>query len=263
MKNNSNGTKEWSIESANFISGCEHDCKYCYSKAIAIYHNRKTKDNWKNEKLNANKLTKKWKLRDEGRIMVPSSHDITPQHLEETKQVLENILSPGNQVLIVSKPHFECIKSICDDFHKYKEKILFRFTIGSSNNETLKFWEPEAPLFEERLASLKYAFEAGYETSISCEPMLDNDIGEVIDIVRPYVTHSIWLGKMNQMKNRLELNTIITNELKEKANHLYAWQSDEEIKELYERYKSDKLIKWKAEIKKVVGLRIGEIGSDE
>jgi DNA repair photolyase len=49
MKNNSKGTKEWSTESANFISGCKNNCSYCFSRATAIYNKRKTQDNWKEE----------------------------------------------------------------------------------------------------------------------------------------------------------------------------------------------------------------------
>jgi hypothetical protein len=65
------------------------------------------------------------------------------------------------------------------------------------------------------------------------------------------------------MKQRLEMNTTITDELKEKANQLYSRQSDEGIKSLYDRYKNDPLIRWKGDIKTVVGLPIGKIGSDE
>jgi DNA repair photolyase len=166
-------------------------------------------------------------------------------------------------VLIVSKPHLESIKTICDEFTDYRNKMLFRFTIGSADNRILKFWEPGAPSFEERLSALKYAYEAGYATSVSCEPMLDNNIGGVIDAVRTYTTHSIWLGKMNKMKWRLQMNTLITDELKEKANQLYCWQSDKEVRALYDRYKNDPLIRWKGDIKTVVGLPIGKIGSDE
>ena len=263
MKNISSGTKEWSIASANFITGCEHNCLYCYSRATATYYNRKTQDNWKEETLRPKDLNKGWRFREGGRVMFPTSHDITPQHLPESIQFLKNILLPGNQVLIVSKPHPECIKAICNEFVNYKDKILFRFSIGSADNDVLKFWEPGAPTFEERLSALKYAYKAGYETSISCEPMLDNNICDVIDKLRQYVTDSIWLGKMNKMKRRLEINTLITDELKEKANQLYSWQSDKEIINLYQKYKSDPLIKWKAEIKKVVGLTIGKIGSNE
>lgn len=228
-----------------------------------IEHKKKTQDNWKEEIVRSKDLNKKWRLVEGGRVMFPSSHDITPVHLKESIQFLRNILSPGSEVLIVSKPHLECIKAICDEFNAYKEKILFRFTIGSVNNETLRFWEPGAPSFDERMSSLKYAYDAGYQTSISCEPMLDNKIGKVIDILRPYVTHSIWLGKMIDTKDRLTLNTELTQELKDRANQLYAWQSDDEIKALYEIYKNDSLIRWKSDIKEIVGIPLGEIGSDE
>jgi len=263
MKNFLSGTKEWSVKNANFITGCKNDCKYCFSKAIIIHYNKKTQETWKEETVRQKDINRKWKLYGNGRVMFPSSHDITPAHLDDSIKFLQNILLPGNEVMIVSKPHLECIKKICDSFTDYKDKILFRFTIGSVNNDTLKFWEPGAPSFEERLASLMYAFDTGYQTSISAEPMLDNKIGEVINAVRPYVTHSIWLGKMNEMKSRLEKNTEITKELKVKANQIYTWQSDYNIKDLYEIYKNDPLIRWKAEIKKIVGIPIGEIGSDE
>jgi len=263
MKNNSKGTKEWSVSSANFISGCKNDCKYCYSKALAIRSKRKTRDNWKEEVIRTKDLNKKWKRIEGGRIMFPSSHDITPQHLPESIQFLKNILQPGNEVLIVSKPHLECIKAICDEFIDYKDKILFRFTIGSSMSSILEFWEPGAPSYEERVDALKYACRAGFETSVSCEPMLDDWIMEVVDIVRPYVTHSIWLGKMIQIKERLLLNNELTAELRTRANEIDRWQSDFAIKNLYDRYKFDRLIRWKGDIKTVVGLPIGNIGSDE
>lgn len=263
MKNNSNGTKEWSVKSANFITGCSNNCKYCFSRAMAIRTKRKTQDNWKEELVRQKDLNKNWKLVEGGRVMFPSSHDITPDHLQESIQFLLNILTPGNAVLLVSKPHLECIKAICDEFFEFKEKILFRYTIGSADDEVHKFWEPGAPSFDERIASLKYAYDTGYQTSISCEPMLDNKIGVVISAVKPYVTHSIWLGTMNNMEWRLPTNSELTQELKDKANQLYDWQSDDNINALYDKFKNNSLIRWKNEIKKIVGLPIGEIGSDE
>lgn len=230
---------------------------------MAIRTKRKTQDNWKEEIVRTGDLNKNWECVGGGRIMFPSSHDITPTHLQDSIRFLRNILIPGNKVLIVSKPNLECIKAICDNFEDQKVQILFRFTIGSAKDETLKFWEPGASSFNERMAALEYAYEAGYETSISCEPMLDDKIRDVISAVRPYVTDSIWLGKMNEMKKRLTLNTELTQELKDKANQLYAWQSDDQIRSLYEIYKGDSLIRWKADIKKVVGIPLGQIGCDE
>lgn len=263
MKNNSKGANQWKVESRNFITGCPHDCLYCYSKASALYKKTKARESWKQETVNFDQLNKKQSRVRKGRVMVPSTHDISPTHLQESIHFIRNILVAGNEILIVSKPHLECIVAICNEFVEYKEKILFRFTIGSVNNETLRFWEPGAPSFDERMDSLKYAYDAGYQTSISCEPMLDNKIDDVIAAVRPFVTHSVWLGTMNKMEWRLTTNNELTKEFKDKANQLYAWQSDDEIIALYDRFKNDSLIRWKNEIKVIVGLPIGKIGSDE
>lgn len=263
MYKNTKGANQWKVKSCNFITGCPHDCLYCYSKASALYKKIKTRESWKQETLIFDQLNQKQSRVRKGRVMFPSLHDISPAHLPESIQFIRNILVAGNEILIVSKPHLECIKAICEEFVDYKDKILFRFTIGSANDEILKFWEPGAPSFDERIASLKYAYDTGYQTSISCEPMLDNKIGEVISAVKPYVTHSIWLGTMNNMEWRLPTNSELTQELKDKANQLYAWQSDDNIKALYDKFKNNSLIRWKNEIKKIVGLPIGEIGSDE
>lgn len=249
------GTREWAARTENCLNGCSHDCKYCYAKATAVRFGRNTPQNWKNETLKPDILKKEF-LKCKGRIMFPSAHDITPAHLDDCMIYLEHMLRPGKQLTIVSKPHLDCVKAICAEFPDYKDKILFRFTIGSSDSNTLKFWEPNAPDFADRLDSLKYAFSEGYQTSVSCEPMLDNNVGDVIDQVSPFVTDSVWLGKMNQLSTRLSMNGEKDPATIQKAKQLEQWQSDENIKQLYSEYRDNPLVKWKDSIKKVVGLRI-------
>jgi len=249
------GTREWAEANANFIDGCIHDCKYCYSKEMAIRFGRKTAKNWKEEEVRSNFHLINYKRLD-GRIMFPSTHDISPLHLENSLTFLGKILQSGNKVLIVSKPHLLCIKAICNQFSKYKHEILFRFTIGSSDTETLNFWEPGAPSYEERLQSLIYAYQNDFQTSISCEPMLDNKIDNVITDVLPYVTDAVWLGKANFLLRRMKMNGITDSKSILKAKQLLEWQSDEQIEELYERYADNPFIKWKESIKKVVDLEI-------
>ncbi len=245
------GTHEWASKNANFIDGCAHDCKYCYSKEMGIRFNRFTADKWKLEKVRVKDLIKKFK-KIEGNIMFPSAHDIHPEHLTENINFLNNLLSAGNNVLIVTKPHLECIKTICDTFKNYKNNILFRFTIGSANSETLKFWEPGAPDFTERFEALKYAYNNGYQTSLSCEPMLDNNIDKLIKLTSAFITDSIWLGKANFLLRRLKLNGIFDPASMKRAEELLKWQSDDEILKLYNKYKSNRLIMWKESIKTVI-----------
>jgi len=261
MKKIISGTKEWAVKNYNILSGCSHDCKYCYAKSMAIRFKRKTADTWKEEELLQEACSKKVG-KAKGQVMYPSSHDITPKHLYRHTDFIHKLIIAGNDILIVSKPHFECIKEICecikeicdiDNSYKNKEKILFRFTIGSANNSVLKLWEPGAPSFEERLKSLKYAFDNGFKTSVSCEPMLDNHIDEVVDQVYPYVTDAIWLGNLNQAKARLNFNGC-SEEMKESMEQLLEWQNEERTKNLYNRYRKNSKIKYKESIKKIVGL---------
>jgi len=247
------GTREWADFNENCLVGCSHDCRYCYAKAMAIRYKRTTPQAWKNEVLRPNILQKVFHKRDE-RIMFPSTHDITPAHLSDCMTFLKNILSPGNEVLIVTKPHLDCVKAICDEFSGFKDKILFRFTIGSSDSNTLKFWEPNAPDFAERLESLKHAHQKGYQTSVSCEPMLDDKVGDVINQLSPFVTDKIWLGKANQLLARLAQNGETDPTTIATARRLMQTQSDGSIWGLYRQYKDNPQIAWKGSIKDLVGL---------
>ena len=95
------------------------------------------------------------------------------------------------------------------------------------DNDILHYWEPGAPLFEERLTSLRYAFEAGYDTSVSAEPMLDSkNAVALFKTLEPYVTDSIWLGKMNHMESRVKVNT---NEDSARIRAIQQGQVDQEI----------------------------------
>jgi DNA repair photolyase len=249
------GTTEWAERNANFISGCFHNCKYCYAKEMAIRFKRKTPENWEIEEVNMKKHDKRVKKTD-GYIMFPSSHDITPENLCYSIPFLGKLVTAGNKVLIVTKPHLDVVQTICDIFTNFKDNILFRFTIGSVDSEVLKFWEPNAPDYEERKASLEYAFNNGYSTSVSCEPMLDINADILVAELESFVTDSIWIGKANFLIKRLKTNGFDNAGTIKIANELVASQSDENIQLLYNKLLRNDKVKWKESIKKVVGLEI-------
>ena len=152
------GTQEWSVKSINCCSGCSHDCRYCYAKGMAIKFKQVTESQWPLERIRPEDVTKRQRKYD-GQVMFPSSHDITPNNLNACSTVLGNLLDAGNRVLVVSKPHLECIRAICEQFEAIKEQILFRFTIGACDDRILSYWEPNAPAYDERKASLISAYE--------------------------------------------------------------------------------------------------------
>jgi len=229
---------------------------------MAIRFKRATPDSWSMPILNPASVSKGYGKRT-GRIMFPTSHDITDCNADSSLAVLTKMLKAGNDVLVVSKPHLDMTKRMVAELEQFKGQVTFRYSIGSASSDVLRLWEPGAPSFEERLESIRFAHGAGFQASVSCEPMLDQHIDLVIEAVRPYVTDSIWIGKANQLRAAISLNCPGNNEAILAANQLIAWQSDEAVLAIYEKFKDDPIIKWKDSIKKVVGIaRPDEAGLD-
>jgi len=273
MKNKKNnnrkisGTLEWAVANANCITGCRNSCIYCFARYNAVDRFKTVKpEDWTNEKIDWKRANKKWNKID-GTIMFPTQSDLGPntkdlKTLDANITCLKNILAPGNDVLVVSKPHIECITRICEEFVKYKDKILFRFTIGASDNKILKHWEPNAPSFGERFDCLQHAFNAGFKTSVSCEPMLDSDgVIQLFDVLEPYVSDGIWIGKMNQVRQRVKVKT---PEDKKYVDMIADGQTEARIREIYEELKDEPKIRWKESFKTVLGIDLAkEAGTDK
>jgi DNA repair photolyase len=256
------GTGEWAVANFNCARGCQNDCRYCYAKARAVkrFHWCEAKD-WPKQQVNWKEARKKRKLVD-GRCMFPTSHDIVPGNLDACVMLMNNLLEAGNFVLVVSKPHKDCIKAICERFGAYKDKMLFRFTIGAMDDDILKYWEPGAPPLAERVECLKHAFEQGFQTSVSAEPMLDAPNAPALyDALEPYVTDAIWFGKLNKIEQRVPVEN---DEDKRRVARIVLEQTDEKIKELYAALKGRPKVKWKESVKAIVGLPLPkEKGTDQ
>lgn len=242
------GTKEWAKYSANSTIGCSNNCKYCYARAS--YLKRGNTEPWDIERRDEERFNFNWDKRD-GTIMFPTNHDITENNIDDAITVIGNILSNDNDILIVSKPSFPVMLKIFETFKDFKDKILFRFTIGSQDNNILSFWEPGASSYEERKKTLKEAYDRGFNTSVSMEPFLDVNMDFVIKTVKdllPYCSKSLWIGKMNSIDKRVvDIDEHIIN------SYMTA-MSNENILYLYDYFKNNSKINWKESIKKVVGL---------
>lgn len=250
------GTLEWSVKSVNCIKYCSHNCRYCYARALALRFGQITKpEDWATPQVREKNVKKHYK-KEAGTVMFPSTHDILPEMIEPCVTVLRKLLEAGNDVLIVSKPHLECIDRLCSEFKDYKDHILFRFTIGAFDDAILKYWEPGAPTFCERFLCLQTAFKLGFKTSVSCEPMLAApNMVQLFNMLEPYCTDSIWIGKMNKVRQRVSIET---EEDKQQVARIEAGQTDEKIWEIYRALKDRKVVKWKESIKEIIGLELSQ-----
>jgi DNA repair photolyase len=238
------GTKEWSDVSKNCIKGCSNDCVYCYGKKGAIHWGRIQKENWHAMEYNPNSV--KYIKKERGKIMFPTTHDLHIEHVDWWMPFLKGLLEKGNEILIVSKPQFAAINLICESFHQYANQMEFRFTIGT-DEDTRKFWEPNAPPIQERIQALKLAYESGYETSISMEPLLTHTPEKLITKISPYVTGTIWIGKMNYLSAKWFNENTIKWYYEMKSINSY-----DNMKKVYENNKGNPKIRWKDSVRKLL-----------
>ncbi|SHO48745.1 radical SAM family protein [Desulfopila aestuarii] len=250
------GTREWAVVNIDCCTGCPHDCRYCYARYDAVEKRGllSTAD-WRECRVRSEDVERIQPLYP-GQVMFPTTHDILPENLDACIKVIDHLLRAGNRVLVVSKPHLDCVQELCRVFTSRKENLLFRFTITARDPELLSFWEPGAPVYSERKASLSHAFNKGFQTSVSVEPMLDTaDVVEMAHELLPYVTHSIWLGTMNKIDKRVRIDS---DEVVRQVERIRAGQDDLVIQRIYQQLYREPLVRWKESIKIIMGLQLAK-----
>lgn len=246
------GTKEWAASNVNIQRGCEHGCRYCYARCMMVNWLKKcTAEQWLEPVINNSAVDADYGKR-KGIVMFPSTHDITPRNLSECLCVLRKLLDAGNRVLIVSKPHWSCITLMCETLQEYRCQLMFRFTIGSKNNEVLSFWEPDAPGFEERMSCLRYAYYGRYITSVVSEPYLDGDVVDLYLEVKPFITDSFWIGKLRDFNRRVDMSGVTAEQETKFVKPLKAAQTDEAVRRIYNQLNVERLVKWKDSVREVI-----------
>lgn len=246
------GTREWAVANIDCCTGCPHDCRYCYARYDAVYRKGEvTAQAWRQCRIRQKDVERQYPRYD-GQVMFPTTHDIVAENLKACITVLRTLLLAGNRVLVVSKPHYACVRTLCERLAGFREQLLFRLTITARDADILAYWEPHAPPYDERRASLRYAHECGFHTSVSVEPMLDTpDVVDMVHDLLPFVDHSIWLGKMNKIDQRVE---IITPADRRQVERIVAGQTDDKIAAIYKQLRDEPLVRWKESIKVVVGI---------
>ncbi len=257
---NGTGTREWAEINVNIQQGCSNNCKYCYARANALRFGKiQTYDQWQQETIDMAAVNKRWTKRN-GVIMFPTTHDITMANLDPAIVALRNMLSVGNNVLVVSKPRMGCVLAICKELQEFRNQILFRFTIGSIEWKICDFWEPGAPEPHDRIAALEYAFDQGFKTSVSMEPMLGGaDMAiKTYHAVEPFVVDAIWVGKMNRMRSRVDISV---RENIAAVETLELMQRDSEILRLVDVLGKERKIRWKDSIQTVIKKHASELSA--
>jgi len=244
----------------NIQTGCEHDCRYCYARHDAVHRwHRCTRTAWAEPVIDAGRVDQEYP-RFKGRVMFPSTHDITMRNASECLVVLRKLLEAGNEVLIVSKPSMNVTALLVEALKRWQHHVAFRFTIGSASDNVLSFWEPGAPNFENRIKSLSCAYYEGYCTSVSCEPYLDEFAPDVYQACCAYLSRppfdrgagGFWIGKLRRWDSRVDLSGATDEQIEQYVEPLRAAQGDEFIRAMVGHLSGRPFIRWKDSIREVI-----------
>ncbi|MBU8870649.1 MAG: hypothetical protein KOO60_07285 [Gemmatimonadales bacterium] len=237
------GTREWSGHSMNIGVGCSNNCRYCYARAGQRRWQRENWLNWHKGFVFNPKWYDKWMKTNRAKkkgIMTPTQHDITEDNWEKMRDVILHNHGLGSRILIVSKGgrglELLAHSLMQSTWIGNRGKIEIRISIGSTQNETLAFWEPGAPGYEIRKYDLKLAYDLDFNTSVSCEPYLStaDDLIRLIAKVRLYCTQGIWIGPLNKLNERVNFQAITAEENKRFVQPVLDNQTPESVGRIHD-----------------------------
>ena len=109
--------------------------------------------------------------------------------------------------------------------------MLWRITIGCLDERTRAFWEPHAPPIDMRLEALRWLHGCGWQTSVSCEPLLEPwNARELVAAVAGYVVETIWIGKARELDHRTAwCRTRMGDALTKAIENVEWWQDRESV----------------------------------
>jgi len=246
------GTQEWAASTLNVAQGCRHGCLYCYARFNALRFGQiATGADWACEKVHADRVAKGYQG-GKGRVMMPSSHDITPETVDAVATVANKLLTaetpagkPETRLLLVTKGDGPCVETVCRallepsaandynlDIWRSRDRVEWRLTIGCLDDRCRKFWEPHAPDIDMRLETLRWLYKAGWQTSVSCEPLLKpRRAVDLVMAIQPHVTETIWIGAARELRARTAWCRKALGERLEMAIcNLELWQQPESIR---------------------------------
>lgn len=194
--------REYSMLAANFYSGCNHGCKYCYAPAIR----RQTRNNYLKPEPRRNIVNdfenncRKYYKTEKPILFcfMTDPYNSAEKELRITRECLKIALKYKIPVKILTK-HISILNDL-DIIKKFENHISVGMTLTFDNQKDSKQWEPEASLPQDRIEALKILKESGINTWASFEPVIIpeqsiNMIKNTVDIVDVYK-----IGKLNNFQ---------------------------------------------------------------
>lgn len=205
MSGRATGTREWAGSTVNVCTGCSHGCLYCYGRELALRFGRIARgEDWTVERTNP--AASRYGRR-RGVVMLPSTHDLTEATYGPLLDAALRLLEAGNRLLLVTKstsPVAQFQRELLGRSPGARQRVEWRFTVGTLDDDLAALWEPGAPPPSWRLEVLRRTAADGWQTSLSAEPLLDPWTAglDLVLTAAPHVTGTIWIGAARQLARR-------------------------------------------------------------
>ena len=187
--------REYSPLAMDIWNGCDHGCTYCFNNV----GNKKFSDEPKVlpnliERLQAQLASEE--IRDQVLLTFSGDPYCHAEMKEEiTKHVLETFNTWNVPVAILTKGGHRCLRDI--RLFKKFNNIKVGATIVLTDKDDCKKWEPNATTFQDRVDTLWTLHNAGIQTWLSLEPVIDPEQAcEVICQTHEFVD-AYKIGKLN------------------------------------------------------------------
>lgn len=181
--------REYSALAVNLYSGCNHGCKYCYAPDC-MRRDRQEFYNKQSARVDIlKKIQQDCKVLSGIKERVLLCFTCDPyQKLDDTEQLTRETLKLFRQYQIPFQILTKAGSRAERDFDLYSETDAFAATLTFMDEEKSLYYEPEAALPAERIETIKKAKQAGIETWVSFEPVLnDDEIFKLLEATHEYV----------------------------------------------------------------------------
>jgi len=198
---------EYSKLAVNLYSGCNHGCQYCYSPNCLQVDRQNFYDNPKARMDILNKIESDRKQLQGSNTPVLlcftcDAYQKLDDDLQLTRKTLELFKKYNITFQILTKAGHRSIR----DFDLYKPGDAFATTLTFLDPEKSLYYEPQAALPVDRIATIKAAKAAGIETWVSFEPVLnDEEVYKLLDATHEYVD-LYKVGKISRFKPDKEID---------------------------------------------------------
>ncbi len=231
----------------NQYVGCGHGCIYCYARFISRWKGYGDWGSWIEVKENAPDLVKGKYV--SGSVFMSSISDAyqpIEKEIKLTRKILENMDKNINLSILTKS---DLVTRDIDILKQFKD-VEVGFTLNSFIGEEKELFEPNSPIFEQRIKALKILKENGIKTYAFVSPIIPQliDLDKVVQEARKY-TDYFWFEVINMRGAGKEFGELLAKKYPKSYSIV-------RNKELFEKFVQDLQVKVKEYGIKIKGIEI-------